>query len=171
MFTKQQRIIISIVAITIGIFLVLIDDNPVGWLLILMAVFILYGYFRYQPVALLLHHVSKGQLDQADKLLAELKNSATLSPDQRAYYDLAVGWMNMRRGNGATAEQLFTQAIRHGLRTGNDNALAHILLARTYTQQGNLSLARSYLEKAKTFTHNPLVETEIQSLEKELQDV
>lgn len=171
MFAKQQRIIISIFAVVIGMFLLLFYNNLVGWLLILMAVFIMYGYFRYQPVALLLHHVSKGQLEQADKLLAEIKNPATLPADQRAYYDLAVGWMNMRRANGATAEQLFTQAIRHGLRTSNDNALAHILLARTYTQQGNLSLAQSYLDKAKTFTYNSLVEAEIQSLEKELQGV
>jgi hypothetical protein len=171
MFTKQQRIIVSIIAVIGGIFLIIIQNNPVGWLLVLMAAFIMYGYFRYQPVALLVHHVSKGQLDQADSLLATIGDSTTLPADQRAYYDFALGWMDLRRGNGATAEQRFTQAIRQGLRTSNDNALAHILLARTYIQQGNLPQARSYIDKAKAFTHNQLVKAEIQSVEKELQAI
>jgi hypothetical protein len=171
MFTKQQRIVISITAVIGGIFLILIQNNPVGWLLILMAAFIMYSYFRYQPVALLVHHVSKDQLDQADKMLAEIGDPTTLAPNQRAYYDFALGWMNLRRGNGAIAEQRFMQAITQGLRTSNDTALAHILLARTYAQLGNLAQARSYLDRAKTFTHNQLVGVEINALEKELQGI
>jgi tetratricopeptide (TPR) repeat protein len=168
MFTKQQRLIVSIVAVAAGIFLLLFDNNPVGWLLFLMAAFLLYGYFQSQPVPLLFHYVSRGQLDQADRLLAEIKHPETLPPNLRAYYELALGWMNLRRGHGAIAEQSLNHALKQGLRITNDTALAHALLAHTYAQQGNPSLARSYLDKAKAFQHNSLVEAEILALETEL---
>ena len=59
MLTRSQRLIISVVAISIGAFLILIQNNLVGWLLILMAILVMYGYFLYKPVALLVYYVSK----------------------------------------------------------------------------------------------------------------
>ena len=168
MLTKSQRLIISVVAISIGVFLILMQNNFVGWLLILMAVSVMYGYFRYQPVALLVYYVSKERLNRADQVLAEIGDPTALPSDQRADYACALGGLHIQRGHSETAEPLLARAATQGLRTSNDKALVHALLAYSYIRQGDRSKAQSYLSRAKTFEHNTFVADKIRSLEEEL---
>jgi tetratricopeptide (TPR) repeat protein len=164
-YTKQQRVLVVVIAVAIAALLFRIQANVAAWMAIGFACLVMYGYFRYRPVYLLTVEICRGNFARARALLPEIGDPSELSREEQAYYYLGTGWMALDNQAYEDAQTKIEQALILGLRTANDIALAHLLLARVFTDQGRNDTARVYLSEAKNYQHKKEVAVEIAQLE------
>jgi hypothetical protein len=164
-FTKQQGILVAVIALALAAFLFQLQANVAGWLSIVFACLMIYGYFRYRPVYLLTLEVSRGNFARAKTLLIEIGDPSRLSRQEQAYFYLATGWIDLENQAYEEAENKIKHSLSMGLRTSNDMALGNLLLARVYAAKGLKEIAQDHLCLAREFQHKEEVAVEIANLE------
>jgi len=133
-----------------------------------VALFIIYGFFRYGSVWSAFQQIKKGENAKAENLVNSVKYPNLLSNQQKAYYFFTKAVLEQNKNNLDEAEFFYIQAIEKGLRTSNDKAIANLNLAYIYREKKMIDLAQSRLQKAIEFPHKEEVSKEIQKLRLEL---
>lgn len=159
MFSTPIRAILVVTALSVGAWQLSRGHSSALWL-VAAAVLLAYGHFRYGSVWLAMRALRAGNVDRAGRLLAQVKHPATLSSQQRAYFELASGLLAARAGADIEAEQHFRSALDHRLRTENDRCIAEVELARLLAKRGERVAARELLARARSRQANPDVAEE-----------
>jgi outer membrane PBP1 activator LpoA protein len=132
------------------------------------AAFLAWGYFRYGTVWLAWQEVRRGNTGRAAELLREVRHPSALSPVQRAYYGWATGYLALAERDYARARHHFDTVEHIRLRTTNDRSILACHRAQAAAGSGDLDMARSELERARSQPHKPGVDLLIDKIEKEL---
>jgi hypothetical protein len=136
-----------------------------GWLWIISATLFAVGYWRAGTVWLACRALRKGHLARAERLLAQVRTPSRLSPQQRAYYELAQGDVHRAREDIPVARRHFRAAAEGRLRTTNDRALAYSRLAETELTARDFDASRAAIANARALRPSPLVEALLRDLE------
>lgn len=167
MLTPKLRFVLAIVSFVFGGYRVIAGDYA-GLALLAASAFLAYGYFKYGTVWLAFRAVSGGKIEEAAELLQKVKRPSSLGAQERAYYELASGFVCASRAQNEAAEQHLRAALQNQLRTENDRALAEAVLAQLLVARDELTEARSVLETAKARSCRPAIAARIQALYDEL---
>jgi hypothetical protein len=159
--------LLAVVAFALGVYR-LLDGDYLGLALLASSAFLAYGYFKYGTVWLAFRAVSAGQVDKAAQLLQQVKRPDTLGAQERAYFELASGFVCASRAQNQQAEQHLRVSLQNELRTQNDRALAEAILAQLLIARDELTEARSVLSQAATRDARPAIAQRIQALRDEL---
>lgn len=147
-----------------GAYQIYIGDALPGMLLFTAALFIVYGYFRYNAVYSAFQSLLKGDDKRAESLINSVKFPNLLAQSQKAYYFFAKGALEQNKVNLDAAEVFYMQALATGLRTTNDQAIVNLNLAKIYREKRLPALASEKIQQAIKLSHKPEVEEEIQKL-------
>ena len=128
-------------------------DRTSGWLLLVAAGGLTYGYFRYGAVWAAWRALKAMKYDRAKALIETVNNPQLLAPQQRAYYHFTQGILRMRDSKFGIAAEHLASAAEGSLRTSNDRSVALLTLAEAKVKGGEIDVAREYLAKAKEMPH------------------
>ncbi|HYQ14811.1 MAG TPA: hypothetical protein VEQ58_03610, partial [Polyangiaceae bacterium] len=148
MLTPKLRFVLAVVSFLFGVYRVISGDYA-GLALLAASAFLAYGYFKYGTVWLAFRAVSGGEIDKAAELLQQVKRPSSLGAQERAYYELASGFVCASRAQNEQAEQHLRLALQNQLRTDNDRALAEAILAQLLVARDEPTEARRVLEAAR----------------------
>lgn len=163
-----QRKILLVISIILGIYLLVMQNHPVGWVLLLCAAGLIYYQIQNNPAKLALAKLAQGEIEEAEQLLQEMGNPERLPADKQATYYLATGWIELKRGDLKGCQDHVLQALDIGLRADNDQTCANLLLAKVYASQGAGEQAQDHLTQAKQTEHDQLLAAEIAQFETEM---
>jgi hypothetical protein len=167
MLNPKIRLLLALVSFLLGGYGVITNDY-LGFVLIAASAFLGYGYFKYGTVWLAFRAVSAGHVEKAAELLRQVERPASLSAQERAYFELASGFVCASRAQNADAERHLRLALDNQLRTDNDRALAEAVLAQLLTARDEVAEARSLLERAKARSCRPAIAERIRTLHEQL---
>lgn len=169
MFTSPIRFILISFSLISGVYL-LTQQVYVGIFLLLSGALWIFGYFRYGSVWVAFRAFNKGDLEQARKISAQVRNPQLLNSQHRAYYDWILGGLAASDGDLETAYRLLLQASKGNLRTQNDKSVVQYVLSDVARHMGNLSLARGHLENARSTPHRPQFDSALAELAQQLDE-
>lgn len=163
-----QRKILLVISIILGIYLLVMQNHPVGWVLLLCAAGLIYYQIRHNPAKFALVKLAEGDIEAAEELLQQMGNPNSLPADKQATYYLATGWIELKTGNLKVCQEHVLKALDVGLQSSNDQACANLLLAKVHASQGASQQAQQHLTEAKELEHNNLLAAEIAQFETEI---
>lgn len=168
MFTPSQRKILLLTSTIIGIYLLVMQNHPVGWVLLFCAGGLVYYQIRYNPAKFALIKLAEGDIEEAEQLLQQMGHPERLPAEKQATYYLATGWIELKTGKLKASKEHVLKALEIGLRNQNDQACANLLLAKAYASQGASQQAQEHLMQAKQMEHDEALATEITQFETEM---
>ena len=104
MLTPRIRWTLAVVAFLFGSYRLVVGDYA-GVALLAASAYLTYGYFKYGTVWQAFHAVANGQMDKAAQLLQQVKRPESLGAQERAYFELASGFVCASRAQNAEAER------------------------------------------------------------------
>ena len=149
MLSRSLRIALIVAASGFGLFRVL-SGVASGWLYLVAAAAFAVGLFRSNAVALAYRAVLVGDMSRASVLLAQVPDPTRLSRQDRAYFHWVAGQLAGTAGQYREAYQHLALAASGGLRTSHIRAATECSLAEAALGLGDLPLARSHFERART---------------------
>lgn len=167
MLTPRIRAILAVIAFALGAYQV-IEGHFIGLALLAASAFLAVGYFKYGTVWLAFRAVARGQTDEAARLLQQVRRPASLGAQERAYFELASGFVCAARAQNQQAEEHLRSALASSLRTESDRALAEAVLGQLLVARGSFSEARALLDQAAARSSRPAIAQRIQALRDEL---
>src|SRR6478735_10330025 len=102
----------------------------------------------YRDFEIAFRAVAAGKIDQGAQLLERVKNPTALVGSDRAYFELASGFVCAARGRNADAEQHLRLALESPLRSEDDRALGEAVLAQLLVAREQYGEAGSLLDQA-----------------------
>lgn len=167
-FSPLQRKILLVFSVIIGIYLLVMQNHPVGWVLLLCASGLVYYQIRYNPAKLALVKLAEGDIEEAQQLLQQMGHPEKLPAEKQATYYLATGWIELKTGKLQPCQEHVLKALDVGLRNHNDQACANLLLAKVYASQGASQQAQQHLMQAKQIEHDDALAADITQFETEM---
>ena len=168
MYSRSLRIVITIFCVAVGSWEFYRGRFVPGVMLLVVALLMLYGYFRYGTVWLALRRLRAGDEAGGARLLSQVSNPELLSARQRAYYELAQGTLALESGDASRAIPHLQAALEHRLRTEHDRAIAEANLASALVATGEVSHARLLIRAARGRGPRPEIEEMLDALEAQL---
>lgn len=164
MYSNKVRIVLASIAALIAIFF-----GSLGmWLqmgaAIAFVALMTLGYFLNGAVYLAFRKLGKNDLNEADRLLQMTRYPQYLGRTQKAYYFYIKGCVEANKENLPQAAIAFETALRTGLRTENDKAIAMLNLAGIHYSLDEHEKAVKYLYAAKNLKYSPALQPEIDHL-------
>jgi len=163
MMRTTTRVLFAAASFVLGGYLV-IDGENLGLILLAVAAYLTVGYFRYGTVALAFRAVAAGHVDRAAQLLDRVKNPTSLHGTDRAYFELASGFVCAARAKNDDAEQHLRCALGSPLRSEDDRALGEAVLAQLLIARDQHDEAHTLLEQAATRCRRPAIADRIRAL-------
>lgn len=167
MLTPRLRLFLAVLSFAFGCYRVIANDL-IGFAFLGLTAILTYGYFKYGTVWLAFRAVAGGNVKRAAALLSQVQRPESLGGPERAYFELASGFVCAARSQNDEAEQHLRLALAGPLRTENDRALAEAVLAQLLVARNELPEARTVLEQASSRTCRPEVGERIRALRDEL---
>lgn len=168
MYSKNLRFIAILISVFIGIWLILNEYVLIGTLLIIGAILLLYGYFRYASVWLAFRKLSANDFTKAKKLLEATPKPEWLSKSQRGYYYWGMGLINLLESKLDLAEIQLIKALNIGLKTDDDISMVYLGLAEINFKKGAIERAKTFMNKAENTPHKDLLAPVMISLKDEI---
>jgi len=169
MLYARLRLILVALFFIIGLILHLMVGFDSAWYLYLGAGILLATHFLFGTVWVAFSYLKKGKIQQAEQIIEATKRPEWLLKGHRAYYHFTKGMILLRRKQTGLAKPHLEEALRLGLRTSTDKALANLNLAHLHYVEQKLDDSERYLEAAKsTPTDDLLIQQNIEQLEKAL---
>jgi uncharacterized protein HemY len=169
MFTSSVRLVLIVVVVSLGIYM-LTQRNSTGIFLLFAGVLLLVGYFRYGSIWIAFRAYNQGNIEQARKLIGQVRNPQALNAQHQAYYNWIQGGIAASEGKSETAYRLLQAAANGRLRTQNDKSVVEYMLSDLARSMGNIGLARQHLERARSFSHRPQLDSLLADLEYKLNE-
>lgn len=170
MFTPPVRFFLAAIALGFGAYR-LTGGHVDGIAFLAASAALIVSYIRQGTVRLAFRAVASGQVDEAARLLSKVKRPASLGGDERAYFELASGFVCAARRDNDQAEHHLRNALSNPLRTDSDRALAETVLAQLLVARGERAEAQMLLEQAAARDCRPVVAERIRALRAELTPV
>lgn len=171
MFTPFTRVLLIIGGIAMAIYLYTKNDYIAMGMSLFSALLFIYGYYKYGTVYIAFQELKKGKFDKAEKLVSKIKNPATLSKGQKSYYHFVQGAITANNNQWEKSYSEFTKALGIGLRTKNDTSIVLLSLASIEFERKNFEQAKEFIRKVREFDLKPIIELDVNKLEKEINAV
>jgi tetratricopeptide (TPR) repeat protein len=170
MFTPTVRIVLAIVALWL-MWTFWRSGNMTSFGMIAFSlVLIVWGYFKNGTVYNAFQKLKKDDFEGAELALAKTPNPQYLKKSHKSYYHFTKGMIELNRDNFDLAYDELNSALSIGLRTDNDSALVYLNLASLELQRKRYKEAGEFLKKSKNLEHKPLLDPEIEKIEKEINE-
>ncbi|WP_237729336.1 hypothetical protein [Schlesneria paludicola] len=138
-----------------GLFGVLRGEQT-GALILVGAVILVVGYFRYGAISPAFFAVQSGDIDAARRHLASIRFPQLLNSQSQAYYHWTKAVVDSQDGGDlTTAEAEMRLAVNGKFRTSNDQCLATATLAEIVGLRNDRSQAVQILGDAERIAHRP----------------
>ena len=166
---SKIRFLLAILFIVLGVVLHFTQGIGSAWYLYLGGIIMLLTHFLFGNVYQAFGQLKKGNLDEAETLIHQIKRPDWLIKNHRAYYYFVLGMIAMQRKQPTFGEQHLKAALQLGLRTETDNALAAINIAHGKFVRKEFAASNDYLNIAKTYkTDDLLIKEHLTKLEEAL---
>ncbi len=165
MFPPKVRFAFVIICAAVGIYSFTQAQVFPGIALFMVGGLLVYGHISYNRIALIYKHAISGDFALAEAQLKKIKNAASLSKEQQAYYHFAKGMVAMNKTAFEDAGRELSLAIDFGLEKEDDIAVANFYLAKIYFSQSSFVVAREYLDKAMKYKTHHNLETHIKQMD------
>lgn len=168
MFTPIIRIILVIFSlVAAGYFYSKEDFVNMSMMLIAGGLFI-YGYFKYGTVYAAFQQIKKDNVKKAEQLISKIKNPEKLTKGHKSYYYFTTGIIALEKKNFEKSHSDLAKALNIGLRTENDKSIVLLNLANVEFLRKDYNKATEYIKKVRQLNLKPLVESETNRIEKEI---
>jgi predicted negative regulator of RcsB-dependent stress response len=168
MFTPIIRIILVIFSlVAAGYFYSKEDFVNMSMMLISGGLFI-YGYFKYGTVYVAFQQIKKDNVKKAEQLISKIKNPEKLTKGHKSYYYFTTGIIALEKKNFEKSHSDLAKALNIGLRTENDKSIVLLNLANIEFLRKDYNKATEYIKKVRQLNLKPLVESETNRIEKEI---
>lgn len=167
MLTPRIRLFLAAITLAFGAYR-LVGGHVDGTATLAVSAYMIFSYIKQGTVQLAFRAVARGQVEQAAQLLKQVKRPDSLVADERAYFELASGFVCAARGQNDPAEQHLRRALTGPLRSENDRALAETVLAQLLIAREERGEARAVLDQAAQRRCHPEVSQRIVALRDEL---
>lgn len=168
MFTPIIRILLVVFSLVLAyLFYNKNEYLNMGMMLVAGLLFV-YGYYRYGTVFTAFQQIKKQNYNKAESLLSKIKNPESLSKSHKSYYHLSKGMIASNKNNWEESYSELNTALNLGLRTKNDTSIVLLNLAQIRFEQKDYSQANAYLEKVGLFELKPLVKSEVDKLQSDI---
>lgn len=157
MFFAKVRFLIAVVIIALGAAIHFKQGIGSAWYMYLGGVIILLTHFLFGNVSLAFKQLNKGNVDDAENLITQIKRPDWLLKSHRAYYYFVLGMIALQKKQAGFGEQHLKQALDLGLRTNTDNALAALNIAHVNFVKKEYQKAEVYRKKATSFGSDDLM--------------
>ncbi len=164
-------IIRSIIALASLAFTVALFYNGYwGWGIVMIFALIIIGFtfFRDERMILALNAMRSGDTDKAAMYIRKITHPQFLPKKQHAYVLFLQAVLGTQELGMSKSEDLLRKAMRMGLRTNQDNAVARMHLAGICAQTGRNKEALSLLAEAKKLDDNGVMRDQIVQMQKQL---
>lgn len=168
MFTPLVRILLIIGSLGMGIYFYTKSDFLNMAMIILCAVFFVYGYFKSGTVYIAHLALKKEDFDKAEKLISKIKNPHLLSKGQKSYFHFTLGAIASNNKDWETSYSEWTKALNIGLRTENDASIALLNLANVELERKNFKKAHAFITKVRKLKLKPFVKSETDNIENKI---
>jgi tetratricopeptide (TPR) repeat protein len=169
MFNNSVRLILSVIFLSLAIYLFLTGRIQLGVLFVVPIIFLKYGYFRYGSVWSAFKDLKKGRNDKAEKLINPIKYPDLLTKQQKGFYFFTKAIIEQDKENFDEAEFLYLKALELRVRTKNNEAIINFNLAKIYNEKNLTDSARERLQKAISFFDKKELDIEIEKLSLQLE--
>lgn len=167
MYTPLGRVLCGILSLML--FAHFVSRGAVyGWVFLLPAPLLIYGYVRYGTVTLAFQAYHQRNWPRLERLLRQTRWPERLRAQDRAYYEFLCGAAAQARGDTATAHTYFAAVEPELLRTDNIRSILECHRAEVALACGDGSAARQHLDSARRYPHRAEVAAAIQALESAL---
>lgn len=138
------------------------------FLMLLVSVLVVYGYFKYGTVYAACRQMKKDNIKKAEKLIATIKHPERLGKGHKSYYYFTSGIIALEYKDLEKSHSELTRALEIGLRTENDTSIVLLNLANIELMRKNFSKAKDYIIEVRKLTLKPLVALETDRIEGEI---
>jgi len=170
MYYGKIRLYLVLLFLILGVVLHVQVGFEAAWYLYVAAAILLVTHFLFGTVWAAFRKLHKGDVDEAEILLNQIKRPEWLLKRHRAYYHFIRGMIALQRKELEEGKDNLEAALKIGLRTNNDRALTTLNLAHIHYLQEKHDAARAYLKEMNAFDYDDLmIKENAESLQKVLQ--
>ncbi|MGK0364171.1 MAG: tetratricopeptide (TPR) repeat protein [Saprospiraceae bacterium] len=150
---------LSLILLLLGTGVLLHGKMGIGsaWYFYLTALILLVTHFLFANVWSAFATLKKGNALEAELMLSKIKKSQWLARSPKAYFHFTKGMIDLQNKKLGEAELHLQEALKLGLHTPNDHALAALNIAHIHFVRKERTQARKYLQKAKSYEANDLM--------------
>lgn len=147
-FLVVYRLPLAVLLIGLGFYLGIKVSWWLGWLPFFIAALTIVAYFMVGPISLMQRYVESGDVEGAQKLLAQVKYPKLLyKPIRSAYYMLKANFSTMN-DDLDTAEKELRAGLASGSNDKDFQGTAHLQLGSISFKKGNMKEAYTHLRTA-----------------------
>jgi len=160
----------AIAAASLGLTIALFYNGYWGWgiVMILWLVIVGFTFFRDERMILALNAMRTGDTDKAKDKIQKITHPQFLPKKQHAYVLFLKAVLGTQDLGFAKSEELLRKAMKMGLRTGQDNAVARMHLAGICAQTGRKKEALTLLAEAKKLDDSGAMREQIVQMQNQL---
>ena len=168
MFTPTIRVILIIFSLIASAYFYTKEDFANMSMMLIAGGLFIYGYFKYGTVYAAFQQMKKENIKKAEELISEIKNPEKLTKGHKSYYYFTTGIIALEKKEFEKSHSDLTQALNIGLRTENDKSIVLLNLANIELLEKNYNEANEYIKRVRELDLKPLVESETNRIEKEI---
>ena len=168
MFTPITRIILFVFSIIAAIYFYSKEDFLSMSMTLIAGGLFVYGYFKYGTVYAAFQQIKKKNITKADELISKIKNPEKLTNGHKSYYYFITGIIALEKKELEKSHSHLNKALNIGLRTENDKSIVLVNLANMELLRKNYDKTVEYIKRARELDLKPLVKTETNRIEKEV---
>ncbi|RYM34057.1 DUF2892 domain-containing protein [Brumimicrobium glaciale] len=163
------RVIIAVSALAFNVYLFYSGSWGWGITMILPLAIIWVTFWRNENVIIALYQMRLGKIDKAWNALNRIKALQFLPKKQHAYVLYLKGMLGLQHDLGyAQCEQMIRKGLNMGLRTKQDQAVAHMQLAGICMQTGRKNEAKMLLAEAKKLDTKNMLKEQLATMKKQM---
>lgn len=163
------RVLIAVGALAFNVYLFWSGSWGWGITMILFTALIWLSFWRNEKVIMALYNMRLQKNEKAWKWLNKIKAPQFLPKKQQAYVMYLKGMLGLQQGlSFQQCENLMRGAINKGLRTEQDQAVAHLQLAGICMQTGRKGEAKLMLAQAKKLDKDNILKSQITDMNKQM---
>lgn len=165
LWVKHQNLALGL-ALIIGscLCIVFITDSLVLLAPIALGIFSIIRFFRGSPLANAFWYARNGNIDAAQRILSTYDPSK-LSSLKRTYFYFAQAMIDERLERSSLAVENFKHALYEGFLHRDDQAYAHLQVAKSYYLKGQEAEATDHLRLANRSVESDVMKLQIQEFE------
>lgn len=165
---KYQQLVTGIVYVVGPLLcIVYVNDSLFFLLPLVFGIFLIIRFFRGGALSTAFWYANKGNIDAAQRILSTF-NPSRLSDQKRTYFYFAQAMVDEGLNRSTSAVENFRQALYEGLLHQDDQAYAHLQLAKFYHLHGNEPEASNHLRLANRAVDADVIKTQISEFEESL---
>ncbi|KAA1244148.1 DUF2892 domain-containing protein [Aquimarina sp. RZ0] len=171
MYNKNIKLVIAALIIGIAIWQMIEGYIGNGIMLILLALFFIFLYFKNEFILISFLRLRKQDFPGAKKWLDKIKNPETaLTTKQHGYYNYLLGIM-LSQTNITQAEKYLKKAIKLGLSMNQDLAVAKLNLAGIAMTKRRKREAQLLLTEAKKLDKHGMLKDQISMMKQQMKKI